>query len=201
MGSGCIRASPTSPTVLASPFESSTAAGPNVRFECHSCQCGFSSGSETTLRKHLDRFSGMAGHGLRTEAQVPSAADEHGKQVDCVLEAESVESGAASPALGSTLASSLDSGESQVTHHRSRRAMSMLSQTAISDLSRSGAELAHIETSVEEIAAQLSAHTVNTSQAKSNLGQLETQAKCLETTGVDSVYTSHLATGKVAAKS
>lgn len=161
------------------------------------CQCGFSSGSETTFRKHLERFSGKAGHDLRTEAQVPSAADEGGKQDGSVPEAES---GAASPTLGSTLASTLDSGESEVMRHRGR-AMSMLSKTAITDLSRSSAELAYIETSVEEIAAQLSSNAVNISQAKSNLGRLETQAKCLETTGVDSVYTSELQTGKVAAKS
>merc|ERR1719499_2948980 len=76
-----------------------------------------------------------------------------------------------------------------------------MSKTAIADLTRSGAQLSDIESRVEEIRFQLDCKAIKPSQAKTDLAQLETQAKCLETTGVDSVYTSELNSGKAEAKS
>merc|ERR1719296_406303 len=83
---------------------------------------------------------------------------------------------------------------------RAFRGMSMMSQAAIADLSRSGAQLADIEAKVEEIRFQLDCRAISLPQAKVDLAQLETKAKQLETTGVDAVYTSDLNSGKAEAK-
>lgn len=185
MGSGC--ATKKRPDDDARPLalepgtrEPPTGSAPMVILEC---QCGFAAGTEVAFRKHLDRFPGMLGHGLRVEASNAEGFEEHGDRGDLPLTSTTGSSGSRLPG-----------------QPRAIRAMSQLSQAAMADLTRSGVQLADIEAQVEEINFQLNCRAILPAQAKTDLAQLETKAKQLETTGVDAVYTSELNSGKVEAK-
>merc|ERR1712039_1087739 len=84
-----------------------------------------------------------------------------------------------------------------------RKAQSRLSQTSedvLGKLGQTNRTLTSIELRVEEIVQELKRPGANVGSVKAELAQLETQAKQLETVGVDDVYTGELSSGKQLAK-
>jgi len=84
---------------------------------------------------------------------------------------------------------------------RATRALSALSAEAIAGLRETAGELERLQGTTEEIAFQLDCGTVTAVQARTELAQVESQAKRLECERVDAVYTSELSSGKAEAKS
>eukprot|EP00448_Togula_jolla_P000161 CAMPEP_0170608022 /NCGR_PEP_ID=MMETSP0224-20130122/21365_1 /TAXON_ID=285029 /ORGANISM="Togula jolla, Strain CCCM 725" /LENGTH=144 /DNA_ID=CAMNT_0010933225 /DNA_START=21 /DNA_END=455 /DNA_ORIENTATION=+ len=81
--------------------------------------------------------------------------------------------------------------------------MSSLSKAAMEQLQGTDAQLGSIEARVQEISAEVFQAQGNADclgPLKVELAMLESQAKQLETVGVDDVYTGELNTGKVLAK-
>eukprot|EP00931_Biecheleriopsis_adriatica_P004688 TRINITY_DN106317_c0_g1_i1.p1 TRINITY_DN106317_c0_g1~~TRINITY_DN106317_c0_g1_i1.p1 ORF type:complete len:136 (+),score=51.65 TRINITY_DN106317_c0_g1_i1:43-408(+) len=77
---------------------------------------------------------------------------------------------------------------------------SELSEIALGQLSGTDSDLQAIEGRVSEIATAITAGSSDLSALKTELAQLESQAKQLETKGVDDVYTGELSSGKQLAK-